>query len=124
VLGKLAAGETLPKSGLCPVQVVQFGADLTFVAIGGETTVDYSLRLKRELGQQAPAVWVAGYNNDIFGYLGSRRVILEGGYEGYSSNLSYGYDDRYGDRPPGPFATTTEERVIGKVYDLLRTINH
>ena len=77
---KLARGER-PAPLACPVQVVQFGGDLTLVAIAGEATVDYSLRLKRELAGGA-AVWVAGYSNDVFGYLGSRRVITEGGYEG------------------------------------------
>src|SRR5262249_51661480 len=105
----------LPKSYPCPVQVVHFGTDLTLVAIGGETTVDYSLRLKRELGGSGPAIWVAGYSNDVFGYLGSRRVIVEGGYEGYSANLG---------RHPGPWATTTEDRIINEVYDLSRSINH
>ncbi|MGK0198353.1 MAG: neutral ceramidase, partial [Yoonia sp.] len=27
-------------------------------------------------------VWVAGYSNDVFAYLASKRVIQEGGYEG------------------------------------------
>ena len=94
---------------------MHFGRDLTLVAIGGETTVEYSLRLKRELSADFPAVWVAGYSNDVFGYLGSRRIIVEGGYEGYSANLA---------RHPGPWATSTEDRVIGKVYELSRSINH
>lgn len=115
LLKKLDAGEPLPKSYPCPVQVVHFGTDLTLAAIGGETTVDYSLRLKRELGTGRAAVWVAGYSNDGFGYLGSRRVIIEGGYEGYSANLA---------RHPGPWATTTEDRVIEKFYELSRSINH
>ncbi len=96
------------------MQVVQFGPDLTLVGIGGETTVEYSLRLKRELGDDT-AIWVAGYSNDVFGYLGSRRVILEGGYEGYSANLG---------RHPGPWATSTEDRIISLVYELTRSINH
>jgi hypothetical protein len=94
---------------------VHFGTELTLIAIGGETTVDYSLRLKRELGGDRAAVWVAGYSNDVFGYLGSRRVIVEGGYEGYSANLN---------RHPGPWATTTEDRIISTVYELSRSINH
>ena len=65
--------ETLQDSYPCPVQVVQFGADLTLVAIGGEATVEYSLRLKRELKSGPAAVWVAGYSNDGFGYLGSKQ---------------------------------------------------
>lgn len=105
---------TLEKSYPCPVQVVQFGPDLNLIAIGGEMTVDYSLRLKRELAGER-AIWVAGYSNDVFGYLGSRRVIVEGGYEGYSANLA---------RHPGPWATTTEERIITAVYELNRSINH
>lgn len=107
--------KTLPTSYACPVQVVQFGPDLNLIAIGGETTVEYSLRLKRELGGDGPAVWVAGYSNDVFGYLGSRKVIVEGGYEGYSANLG---------RHPGPWATTTEDRIITTAYELLRAINH
>jgi neutral ceramidase len=85
------------------------------VAIGGETTVDYSLRLKRELGGGSRAIWVAGYSNDIFGYLGSKRVIMEGGYEGQSSGLT---------RFPGPWAISTEDRVIEKVYEMIAAVNH
>ncbi len=105
------SGKGIPQSYPCPVQVVRFGPDITFVAIGGETTVEYSLRLKRELASQPAAVWVAGYSNDYFGYLGSRQVILTGGYEGYSANFG---------RHPGPWATSTEDRVIGKAYDLIQ----
>ena len=94
----------------CPVQVVQFGADLTLVGIGGEVVVDYALRLKREFAGPA-AVWVAGYTNDYFGYLGSRRVINEGGYEGGDANtriLNH----------PGRFTPEAEEKVIAKVHEL------
>jgi Neutral/alkaline non-lysosomal ceramidase, N-terminal len=113
LLNELEA-KTLRDSYPCPVQVLQFGPDLTVVAIGGEATVEYSLRLKREL-KSGPAVWVAGYSNDGFGYLGSQRVLEEGGYEGYSANLRW---------HPGPWATDTEERVIKKVYELIRSLNH
>jgi hypothetical protein len=115
VLLKALDDETLEKSYRCPVQVVRFGPNLTLVAIGGEATVEYSLRLKRELKSEPAAVWVAGYSNDSFGYLGSKQVIEQGGYEGYSANLR---------RHPGPWATDTEERVIRKVHELLRSLNH
>ncbi|MBL9212805.1 MAG: neutral/alkaline non-lysosomal ceramidase N-terminal domain-containing protein [Opitutaceae bacterium] len=95
----------------CPVQVLRFGSDLTLVAIAGEVVVDYSLRLKREL--KGPAdVWVAGYSNDVFGYLASRRVLDEGGYEGGGANIRIL-------NHPGPFTTDVEEKVIGKVHELL-----
>lgn len=113
LLRTLDADGTLPRSYPCPVQVVSFGPDLTLVAIGGETTVDYSLRLKRELATTRRAVWVAGYSNDGFGYLGSRRVLLEGGYEGHSANLG---------RHPAAWAPEAEENVVSRVHDLIQSL--
>jgi len=92
------------------VQVVRFGGDLTMVALAGEVVVDYSLRLKRELA--GPAVWIAGYSNDVFGYVPSKRVLQEGGYEA-------GEASRYGSLPAG-FAPTIEERIVGKAVELAR----
>ena len=46
----LDRGGRLPAEYPCPLQAWQFGDDLTLVALGGEAVVDYSLRLKRELG--------------------------------------------------------------------------
>ncbi|MBI5684127.1 MAG: neutral/alkaline non-lysosomal ceramidase N-terminal domain-containing protein [Verrucomicrobia bacterium] len=88
-----------------PVQVARFGNDLTLIALPGETCVDFSLRLKRELA--GPAVWVAGYCNDVFAYLPSLRVLREGGYEAASAMLWYSL--------PGPFTETVEERVVSAV---------
>ncbi|MFW6125253.1 MAG: neutral/alkaline non-lysosomal ceramidase N-terminal domain-containing protein [Pirellulales bacterium] len=109
LLEELEANGSLRTTYPYPVQVVQFGDELTLVALAGEVVVDYSLRLKRELG--GPAVWVAGYSNDVFGYLASRRVLEEGGYEG-------GGAMRY-TLLPGPFAPSVERRVIAKVHELV-----
>jgi hypothetical protein len=111
-LARLDAGETLPKTYPCPVQVVRFGDDLALVAIGGETCVDYALRLKKELAGK-PAVWVAGYSNDVMGYVPSRRVREEGGYEAADAM-------RYSRTHPAPWAPTLEEKIIGKVHELDR----
>jgi hypothetical protein len=98
----------------CPVQVLQFGRDLTLVAIGGEVVVDYSVRIKSEL--KGPAyVWVAGYSNNVFGYLASRRVIAEGGYEGGGANTRILVH-------PGRFTLDAEEIVMAKVHDLRRRV--
>jgi len=94
------------------VQVIQFGDDLTMVALSGEVVVDYSLRLKAELA--GPTVWVAGYSNDVFGYLPSLRVLQEGGYEG-------GGAMRYTNLP-GPFASSVEQRVVDKVHQLVNKV--
>jgi hypothetical protein len=74
------------------------------VALGSEVVVDYSLRLKRELGGDA-AVWVAGYSNDYTGYIPSLRVLKEGGYEAQAG-----------------WADTVEERIVGKVHELYRRL--
>jgi len=51
------------------VQAVAFGNDLLLVALGGEVVVDYSLRLKRELGPDR--TWVCAYANDVCAYMPS-----------------------------------------------------
>jgi len=92
------------------VHVVQFGGDLTMVAMAGEVVIDYVLRFKKELG--TTPLWVAGYTNDVFGYLPSLRVLKEGGYEGGSATL-------YGSLP-GPFKPSVEKLVAGKVHELVK----
>ena len=100
-----------------PVQAIQFGTDLTLVALPGEVVVDYSLRLKSELSAtetDGPKVWVAGYSNHVFGYLPSKRVLREGRYEGGGAMIYSAY--------PGPFADSVEDRVIGKAKELVRKV--
>ena len=84
------------------------------VAVGGETVVDYSRRIKLQYGDQA-AVWVAGYSNDVFAYLPSRRVLLEGGYES-SRAMTYFTNPVH----PTAFAPDVEERVMSLVETLVR----
>lgn len=104
-----------PQSYPVPVQVVRFGDDLTVAAIGGEVVVDYSLRLKRDLGEMtggAP-VWVAGYSNDVMTYIPSRRVLEEGGYEGGGA-MRYVRSTVH----PAPWDPSIEERLIGGILRL------
>jgi neutral ceramidase len=86
---------------LYPVQVARFGEALTVVALGSETTVDYSIRLKKELSMNS-ATWVAGYSNDYTGYVPSLRVLKEGGYEAQAG-----------------WAEDVEERIVKKVHELV-----
>jgi hypothetical protein len=86
-----------------PVQIVQFGNDLSIIALGNEVVVDYSLRLKRELTEpDGPAIWVAGYSNVYDDYIPSQRVLEEGGYEAKNC----------------PWKATLEERIVAKVHEL------
>jgi neutral ceramidase len=103
------------------VQVAQFGDDLTMVALAGEVVVDYSLRLKAELAAPASpakdsAIWVAGYSNEVFGYVPSQRVLQEGGYEARDSILYY-------DVTVTPFAPSVETSIVEKVHELVRQVN-
>lgn len=91
-----------------PVQIIQFGNDLSMVTLGNEVVVDYSLRLKKELGKpNGPAIWVSGYTNVYSGYVPSKRVLLEGGYEAKSR----------------PWKPELEERIVGKVHELYGKLN-
>ena len=99
----------LPATYPAPVQVWRFGKEMMIVALGGEVVVDYALRLKKELGPGG--VWVAGYCNDVFAYVPSRRVLEEGGYEAGGAMIYYGQ--------PGPFATDVEEVLVRGVRDLV-----
>lgn len=109
LLDELERTGTIRKTYPYLVQVVRFGDDLTLVAMAGEVVIDYALRLKAEIADSA--VWVAGYSNDVFGYVPSLRVLQEGGYEG-------GGAMRYTDLP-GPFAPSIEERIMDKVHQMV-----
>ena len=116
----------LPRSQRDPVQVWQFGparrgdstssdarsasepGGFTLVALGGEVVADYALRLAREY--PARTMWVAGYSNDVFGYVPSLRVLREGGYEGGDAMIYYAR--------PGPFNEQVEALIVGKVHQL------
>lgn len=100
----------LPDRYPYPVQVWQFGSDLSLIALAGEVVVDYSLRLKAQHGWNN--TWVAGYCNDVFAYIPSRRVLIEGGYEGGGAMIPYGQ--------PGPFGSAVEEIIVEQVNDLMQ----
>jgi neutral ceramidase len=112
LLAQIAEKGKLDAAYSCPLEVWQVGNDLTWVAISGETVVDYSLRLKRELGPDN--TWVAGYCNDVYAYIPSQRVLKEGGYEGESSQIIYGM--------PSKWAPVLEERIIQAVHEMAKAV--
>ena len=115
LLDELGRNGTIRTTYPYPIQAVQFGDDLTLVALAGETVVDYSLRLKLDLAEPAgSAVWVAGYSNDVFNYVPSLRVLQEGGYEGVRA-ISSGW-------LPGPFDPSVEKRIVDKVHELVKRV--
>jgi hypothetical protein len=93
-----------------PVQAVRFGNDLSLVALAGEVTVEYALRLKREFPKEN--LVVMGFCNEVPCYIPSLAVLKGGGYEPVASMIYYG--------KPGPFAENVEETVIAACRKALK----
>jgi len=108
MLALLDKGEKTPTHYAAPLTVWQFGGDLTLVGLSGEVVVDYVAFLEKALGPNQ--LWIAGYCNDVFGYLPSARVLSEGGYE--TRGLYSG--------GAGLFDPRAEAVVIERVRDLAR----
>jgi hypothetical protein len=79
------------------------------INLAGEVVVDYSIRLKEEIG--AEHVWLNAYSNDVPCYIPSKRILKEGGYE---ADLSMYYYDK-----PSPFSEAVEDLIVSAVHDLL-----
>jgi hypothetical protein len=112
VLERIEKDGPLPPSYPYPVQVLRLGPDLCWVTLGGEVVVDYSLRLKREL--KDPIIWVSGYTNDVMGYIPSRRIWDEGGYEGGGAMI-------YGSHPTR-WSSEVETHIMRTVLDLRKSL--
>jgi hypothetical protein len=132
LLDRLAKEGKIEMTQRCPLHAARFGDDLLLIAISGETVVDYSLRCKKDFGGKgaggngsgngadrkaagAPFVWVSGYNDDVFAYLPSQRVLREGGYEGRDGIIHQ--------LTPTPFADSVEERVMGAIGRLVEKVS-
>jgi hypothetical protein len=108
LLAQLDRGQSIPTSYPYPVEVWKLGSDFTWVILGGEVVVDYSLRLKKELGDKK--TWVSAYSNDVMAYIPSLRVLKEGGYEGATSMVYYGH--------PSSWGPEIEEMIVDEVHRL------
>ncbi len=108
---KLTVQGKLDQTYPYPVQVWRLD-ELTWIFLGGEVVVDFSLRLKRNLGSNT---WVSAYCNDVMSYIPSERIRKEGGYEGGGAMLYYGL--------PAPWAAGIEEKIIKSVGELMSRTN-
>lgn len=88
LLAQIDSGKPLSATYPYPIQRWQLGGEIDWVFLGGEVVVDYAIRLKSE--RRGTKTWVAGYANDVMAYIPSRRVLMEGGYEGGGSMVYYG----------------------------------
>ena len=92
-----------------PLSVWKFGNDLAVVFLAGEVVVDYSVRLKRELDWSR--LWINGWANDMPGYIPSRRILLEGGYEADFSQVYY--------EQPGRYDPSVEDKLVNAVKEMV-----
>ena len=90
-----------------PIQAWRIG-NVSWVALAGEVVVDYSNRLRGELGSD---VWVLGYCTDVMAYIPSERVLKEGRYEGESSMIPHGRPSKWN---PG-----LENQIVVKTRELV-----
>jgi hypothetical protein len=112
LLEEIARRGELEKQYPCPLHAIAFGDAMLMLAIGGEPVIDFALMLKKEF--TAPVTWIAGYANDMFGYVPTVRVQREGGYEGGRAMLWAAL--------PMPFTETVEPRVMESARRLIRGV--
>jgi neutral ceramidase len=74
-------------------------------------SVEYSLRLKRELRSHFGYVLPLGYTNSIVGYIPVKRQIPEWGYEVWDAN-------QY-EHLTGPYVAQTEEQIVNALHRAL-----
>jgi hypothetical protein len=105
---RLCSEGSAPACGGCEIQVLALARAVAWIFMSGEIVVDFAFALSRAA---APAVIPAGYANASVGYVPSRRIYPEGGYEVDGAYLYYGQ--------PGPFTPEAEEIVLAKARELL-----
>ena len=114
MLRLLETGETLPRQYSAPVAVWQFGEAFTLVALPAEPVAEYVHLIEAALPNRH--LWIAGYNNDCFGYLPSAQVVNEGGHENIGVTLwIWGQGLR---RNAGFFAPSVEDAIVRSVVRL------
>lgn len=107
LLNQIKEGQPLMNSYPFPLQVWQLGDQLMF-SLGGELVIEYAIKLKEMYGQD---IFVLGYSNDVMSYIPSTRILREGGYEGESSQRTYGM--------PGIWAPNIETKILNGFMQLI-----
>lgn len=113
MLLKNLKAEPLSQTYPYPISTWKIGNEIQFVTLGGEVVVDYAIRLKSE--HHGIKTWVAGYTNDVMAYIPSRRVLLEGGYEGGGAMVYYGL--------PTVWSPRVEEDIVKEVRRQLESLD-
>ena len=115
MLKTLDTRQALPAEVDFPFSVWSFGKKLAMVFLAGEIVAAYAIRLKasvlphgRETGLH---LWVTGWSNAMPGYVPSRQMVHEGGYEVERAPLFY--------NQPSSFAPEVEDILVRAVTNLI-----
>lgn len=111
MLAKHTRGEAFREQYPYPIQVWTLG-DQRIAALGGEVVSGYAIRLKQQLGRD---LMVVAYANDVMAYIPTRRVLREGGYEGFYAQRVYGL--------PSTWAPSTERRILDATRRLVTSVS-
>jgi hypothetical protein len=95
-----------------PVQALRLGKDTVIVALGGEPVVGYALQSKS--AHPKLRLVVAGYSNDVMGYIPTAKMLEEGGYEPITSGMYYGL--------AAPFTSEVEPLVLDTIRSVIARV--
>ena len=109
MMEKVKKEEAFQKSYPYPLQIWKLGNQSVF-ALGGELLVGYSIQLKKIFGSN---IFVLGYSNDVMAYIPTEKVLLEGGYEGESSQIVYGL--------PAKWKSGIEDKIFSEIEVLAKS---
>jgi hypothetical protein len=105
MLTAIERGEPLPSHHKHPLALWQFGEDMFFVALSGEVVSGYVTLVKKALG--ADNLWIAGYSNEVDGYLPNATIVAEGGYEARGLVADIGF-----------YSAEAEKTLVKAILDL------
>lgn len=105
MLAAMDRGQQLPSYHRHPLALWQFGEDLTLVALSGEVVSGYVPLVRDALG--GGRLWIAGYSNEVDGYLPDATIVAEGGYEARGLVADIGF-----------YSAEAEQTLVKAVRDL------
>ncbi|TWT56765.1 Neutral ceramidase precursor [Thalassoglobus neptunius] len=114
LIEQIDSGQELSPTYPYPIQFWNLGDEINWFFLGGEVVVDYALSIKSNHGEtnaDLTDVWCTAYANDVMAYIPSRRVLLEGGYEGGGAMIYYGL--------PTIWDETVESTILDTVHQLI-----
>lgn len=107
----LVSRRDAPEQAEVYVALVSLGRDWALLGIEAELCAELAAPLRAAV--RATHVFVAAFTNGILGYLPTRRVLSEGGYEADAGFISYGVAWRFADSAPDTLCNAVRRLSTG-----------